>query len=368
MTIHGPSVLVRKKLAEKYAISANYYMDMVTSASIDVEVSRRQRIQGRAQPVQPRARVPARQDHVQPRLHQQQRGRLPGRDDLVRHQPGPVRRPDDDHHGLLARQGRRAPPRHDHRPDRSDLQGADRPLELSRRRVADPDQEPHQLAAAGSDHRRGLPQQSVSLVPLRQPERRPAVRAGAARSIRARAPATPSRSTRATTCPIARPCTAATASSRTPGASTPTRSKLGYTHPMGTVDRSKSAIATTRRATPTSTATCSNARTSRTSWRATRSCRRSTARRCSVGATYEFAPNGWRFIKKGTLNLLLRPHRVRLRGLPRRALLAAAGRRPELPPGRQRAALHVRRQRLPGVRVGLVLSSVGRASARRLSG
>jgi hypothetical protein len=39
VTIHGPSVLVRKKIAEKYAISANYYMDMVTSASIDVEVS-----------------------------------------------------------------------------------------------------------------------------------------------------------------------------------------------------------------------------------------------------------------------------------------------------------------------------------------
>jgi hypothetical protein len=39
VTIHGPSVLVRKKMAEKYAINANYYMDMVTSASIDVEVS-----------------------------------------------------------------------------------------------------------------------------------------------------------------------------------------------------------------------------------------------------------------------------------------------------------------------------------------
>ena len=39
VTIHGPSVLVRKKIAEKYAISANYYQDMVTSASIDVEVS-----------------------------------------------------------------------------------------------------------------------------------------------------------------------------------------------------------------------------------------------------------------------------------------------------------------------------------------
>jgi hypothetical protein len=39
VTIHGPSVLVRKKMAEKYAVSANYYMDMVTSASIDVQVS-----------------------------------------------------------------------------------------------------------------------------------------------------------------------------------------------------------------------------------------------------------------------------------------------------------------------------------------
>lgn len=39
VTIDGPSVLVRKKLAEKYSINANYYMDMVTSASIDVEVS-----------------------------------------------------------------------------------------------------------------------------------------------------------------------------------------------------------------------------------------------------------------------------------------------------------------------------------------
>jgi hypothetical protein len=39
VTIHGPSVLVRKKMAEKYALSANYYVDMVSSASIDVEVS-----------------------------------------------------------------------------------------------------------------------------------------------------------------------------------------------------------------------------------------------------------------------------------------------------------------------------------------
>src|SRR5690606_24802977 len=39
VTIHGPSVLVRKSMAEKYSVSANYYVDLVTSASIDVEVS-----------------------------------------------------------------------------------------------------------------------------------------------------------------------------------------------------------------------------------------------------------------------------------------------------------------------------------------
>ncbi len=39
VTIHGPSVLVRKTMAEKYSVTANYYQDFVTSASIDVKVS-----------------------------------------------------------------------------------------------------------------------------------------------------------------------------------------------------------------------------------------------------------------------------------------------------------------------------------------
>jgi hypothetical protein len=34
--IDGPSLLVRKKFAEKYSVSANYYIDLVSSASIDV--------------------------------------------------------------------------------------------------------------------------------------------------------------------------------------------------------------------------------------------------------------------------------------------------------------------------------------------
>ncbi len=36
VTIDGPSVLVLKKFEEKYAVSASYYIDMVSSASIDV--------------------------------------------------------------------------------------------------------------------------------------------------------------------------------------------------------------------------------------------------------------------------------------------------------------------------------------------
>jgi hypothetical protein len=36
VTIDGPSLLVRKKFAEQYSVSANYYVDMVSSASIDV--------------------------------------------------------------------------------------------------------------------------------------------------------------------------------------------------------------------------------------------------------------------------------------------------------------------------------------------
>ncbi len=36
VTVDGPSLLLRKKFAEKYSVSANYYIDMVSSASIDV--------------------------------------------------------------------------------------------------------------------------------------------------------------------------------------------------------------------------------------------------------------------------------------------------------------------------------------------
>ncbi|MCW5570217.1 MAG: hypothetical protein KIT78_03900 [Steroidobacteraceae bacterium] len=37
VVIDGPSILVRKKFADKVSVAANYYIDMVSSASIDVE-------------------------------------------------------------------------------------------------------------------------------------------------------------------------------------------------------------------------------------------------------------------------------------------------------------------------------------------
>lgn len=39
VTIDGPSVLVRKSIKDKFSLSANYYIDNVSSASIDVELS-----------------------------------------------------------------------------------------------------------------------------------------------------------------------------------------------------------------------------------------------------------------------------------------------------------------------------------------
>src|SRR5678815_4752142 len=39
VTINGPSMLVRKSIAAHGSVAANYYIDMVSSASIDVQTS-----------------------------------------------------------------------------------------------------------------------------------------------------------------------------------------------------------------------------------------------------------------------------------------------------------------------------------------
>ena len=39
ITVEGPSVLVRKKVGDNLSFTANYYEDMISSASIDVKLS-----------------------------------------------------------------------------------------------------------------------------------------------------------------------------------------------------------------------------------------------------------------------------------------------------------------------------------------
>ncbi len=39
LTVQGPSILVRKKIGESLSATANYYVDAISSASIDVVVS-----------------------------------------------------------------------------------------------------------------------------------------------------------------------------------------------------------------------------------------------------------------------------------------------------------------------------------------
>jgi hypothetical protein len=39
LTVEGPSILVRKSIGESFSASANYYVDAITSASVDVVVS-----------------------------------------------------------------------------------------------------------------------------------------------------------------------------------------------------------------------------------------------------------------------------------------------------------------------------------------
>ena len=93
ITIDGPSVLVRKKFGEKFAVSANYYVDMVSSASIDVELTASPYKEERTQK-SVGVRLPARQVHLQRGRHRQQGVRLHRRHGVLLAQPGHVRRPD----------------------------------------------------------------------------------------------------------------------------------------------------------------------------------------------------------------------------------------------------------------------------------
>ena len=278
MTIHGPSVLVRKKLAEKYAISANYYMDMVTSASIDVEVS------GASEYKEERDQYSLGLEYL--------RGKTTYSLDYTNSKENDYQAEttsfgiSQDLFGDLTTismgfsRGKDVVRRRDTITDQIDPTFKE-PIDRWSYRVGVSQILTKSLisdAAARSDHRRGLPQQSVSLVPLRQPERRSPVRARAG-DLSAHAHQQRGRVQRALLPALSR---------RRARRLSLLHGHVGHRreHVRGRATRirwargpSTSAIATTRRATPTSTATCSTARTSRTSWRATRSCRPSTARR-----------------------------------------------------------------------------------------
>ena len=356
VTIHGPSVLVRKKMAEKYSVSANYYMDMVTSASIDVEVS------GASEYKEERNQYSLGFDYL--------RGK-------TTYSLNYTNSDEDDYQAETASFGISQ----DLFGDLTTIsmgfaQGAD----IVRKRDTITDQvDPNFKEPVDRwSYRVGVSQiLTKSLImalnlevitdegylnnPYRsfryvESERRPPVRARH-RNLSAHAHQQRRRPERALLPAVSRRgVRRLSLLHRYVGhRRRHVRARLhASARPAGC---SRPASATTRRTTPTSTPTCSSAGTSRTSWRATRSCRRSTARRCACGASYEFARTGWSFVKKGSVNCHLRPHGVRLRRFPRRALFAAAGRRSELPAGRQRAAVQVRRERLPGVRLDLVLTN-----------
>ncbi len=57
VTVDGPSILVRKKIGDSFSVAANYYVDMISSASIDV-LSTASPYTGEPQAVQPRGLVP----------------------------------------------------------------------------------------------------------------------------------------------------------------------------------------------------------------------------------------------------------------------------------------------------------------------
>ena len=75
MDITGESALVRKKITENLAVEANYFVDKVSGASVDV-LSQASVIKDERKQKSVNGRVPARQDDLHGVLHQQPGARL----------------------------------------------------------------------------------------------------------------------------------------------------------------------------------------------------------------------------------------------------------------------------------------------------
>ena len=145
------------------------------------------------------------------------------------------------------------------------------------------------------------------------------------RSIRTPAPAMPPRSMRDIFYPIAPSCTAACATSTTPGASARKLPNSAISSRSRGPGHSKQVTATTRRPTRLSIRTSCRAPASRISWPATANFPPSTATRCGW-ARYDFAHSDWTWIQRGSLNMYYDRIQFQYERLPQQSCPGSPGR------------------------------------------
>ena len=218
------------------------------------------------------------------------------------------------------------------------------------RPVADPDEEPAARLVVRDDHRRRLPEQSVSPGALRRYRRRRRATATSARCTRARARATQAR----VRLRYYLPWRAAIHAEYPPvrrhvGHPAPIRSRSATRIRSSRAGRSRASCARTRRRKadfysdlfPRSQFQNFMARDKELSTFASQTLR--------LGASYDIVRGGWKFVERGTVNVILDHMMFDYEDFRD---LARYGRG-----ARQRAALQLRRQRRPGLRLVLVLTS-----------
>ena len=286
VTIQGPSLLVRKQFAQKFSASANYYVDKVSSASIDVVTT--------ASPYEEeRTQYSVGLDYLHDRwmmnigFTNSEENDYTAETVELRHEPRHLRRSHDDFARLLAWQRRRRPAR---RPDVqrhrerqhyrlgvSQILTKNLLLGLSFETITDEGflNNPYRQVRYLDPSDAARLQLRARDLSAHAHERR---RRGAAALLLAVARGDPRRVP-----PVLGHL----------GLSSRTRSSSAIRTRSSRAGSSKASCVRTRRPRPISTATCSRARSSRTSWRATRSSARSRANRSgSARATTSCAAAG----------------------------------------------------------------------------
>ena len=268
----GPSVLVRKQFAQKFSVSANHYVDKVSSASIDVVTT--------ASPyTEERTQHSVGLDYLHDRwmmnvgFTNSEENDYTAETVQLRPEPGHLRRPDDGVARLLARQRHGRPAR------RRRISATRRAPAVRLGVIADSDEESAARPVVRDDHGRRLPQQPVSPSALRRHDHAAGLQLRT-RDVSAHALERCGLHAFALLLAVSRG-----GARRVP----PVRRHLGHRsrYVRARLHASDRAGLDDRRQVPfysqtrrTSTAICSRARGSRTSWRATRSSARSRARRC----------------------------------------------------------------------------------------